>query len=148
MNRHAGGCLCGAVRYEIEGELAPIQMCHCGQCRKAQGVAFATNIPVAAERFRLIAGAQALREYESSPGKRRAFCGQCGSPILSRRPDDPSAIRLRAGSLDGPLDTRPAVHIYTGSKANWWHIDDDLPQLDGVSPPALSSSPDRPTASR
>ena len=57
-----GGCLCGAVRYEIDGGLGPIVCCHCSMCRKAQGTAFATNAPVPAPRFRIVAGAGALRK--------------------------------------------------------------------------------------
>lgn len=60
-----GGCLCGGVRFEIEGELAPIQICHCSQCRKAQGTPFVTNIPVDETRFRLLAGNELLRAFSS-----------------------------------------------------------------------------------
>lgn len=143
MKLTTGGCLCGAIRFEIEGELAPIQVCHCGQCRKAQGVAFVTNIPVTAERFRYTSDTGTLREFESSPGKLRVFCGHCGSPIMSRRPADPAVVRVRAGSLDGTLDTRPSLHIYAGSKANWWRIDDGLPHFDGpYQPPAPRTWPE------
>lgn len=127
---HAGSCLCGLVRYEIEGELEPIQICHCQQCRKAQGVALVTNIPVRTDRFRLLSGAERLTEFESSPGKLRVFCGGCGSPILSRRLSDPGTVRIRAGTLDGPLATRPLVHFHVSSKANWWTISDDLPRFE------------------
>lgn len=125
---HTGSCLCGGVRYQITGELAPIQVCHCGQCRKAQGSAFATNLPVAADAFRLTAGADALKSYESSPGKRRWFCGECGSPVYSRLDSRPDVLRVRAGGLDAPVASRPAFHFYVASKADWWDIADDLPQ--------------------
>ena len=131
---HAGGCLCGAVRYEVTGELAPIQLCHCGQCRKAQGSAFGANIPVAAADFRLLAGQDALREFRASPGKRRVFCSVCGSPIFSQRDAAPETLRLRAGSLDGPLAARPALHIQTDSAADWWTIADALPRHGGEGP--------------
>lgn len=137
MSEHRGGCLCGAVRYEIQGALAAIQVCHCGQCRKAQGTAFATNIPVYAERLRFVAGRDGIREFESSPGKLRAFCTNCGSPIYSRRVDTPETLRIRAGTLDGPVEARPLAHFYVGSKADWWLIGDDLPQFDAAYvPPA------------
>lgn len=123
-----GGCLCGAVRYELRGPLGPIVMCHCGQCRKAQGGAFAVNAPVAREDFRLLAGEAELKGYESSPGKWRSFCGRCGSPIHSRRDDRPEVLRLRLGSLDGTPPGRPAAHIHVASKAGWWRIDDALPR--------------------
>ncbi|MCY1486480.1 Glutathione-dependent formaldehyde-activating enzyme [compost metagenome] len=124
-----GGCLCGGVRYQVEGELAPIQVCHCGQCRKAQGVAFVTNIPVPEAQFRLLQGDQLLKAFESSPGKQRVFCSHCGSPLFSRNAKTPGVLRIRAGSLDGELASRPAAHFYVASKANWWTIDDGLPQF-------------------
>ena len=68
-----GSCLCGAVRYRYGGALGPIAMCHCRACRKAQGTAFATNSPIDADAFRLTAGSASLREFASSPGKRRAW---------------------------------------------------------------------------
>ncbi|MFO0697219.1 MAG: GFA family protein [Polyangiales bacterium] len=123
-----GGCLCGAVRYEVRGELGPIVCCHCSQCRKAQGTAFATNAPIRADDFVLLSGADVLRTYSSSPGKHRCFCGVCGSPIHSRRDDRPEVLRLRIGTLDTPIDARPTAHIYTGSKAEWYEIRDSLPQ--------------------
>lgn len=127
---HTGGCLCGGIRYEIDAELAPIQICHCGQCRKAQGAAFVTNIPVPSNFFRVTAGSELLREFESSPGKLRCFCSRCGSPVLSRRTADPETVRIRAGTLDGVLVTRPVAHFHVASKANWWDISDTLPQFE------------------
>ncbi len=128
----SGGCLCGAVRYEIRGDLAPIQVCHCGDCRKAQGSAFATNIPVAADRFRLTSGETSLRAYESSPGKERVFCTACGSPLFSRVSARPGAVRIRAGTLDADVPARLGFHFFTASKARWWPIGDDLPQYPGA----------------
>jgi hypothetical protein len=122
-----GSCLCGAVRYEIEGGLGPIVCCHCGMCRKAQGTAFATNAPVPASRFRIVAGAGVLRSYRSSPHKERVFCGTCGSPILSRR-DGSDVVRVRVGTIDTPFDDRPTAHVHVASKAPWWEIEDELPR--------------------
>jgi hypothetical protein len=125
---HSGSCLCRAVRFEIAGELAPIQVCHCSDCRKAQGSAFATNIPMAVSDFRLIAGADRLKAYESSPGKERVFCADCGAPILSRLKARPEVVRVRAGTLDEPVATQVGFHFHTESKASWWPITDDRPQ--------------------
>lgn len=127
---HTGQCLCGGVRFRIEGKLEPIQVCHCSQCRRAQGGPFATNIPVAVESFHLLSGAELLNHYESSPGKQRVFCRRCGSPLYSKRETVPGTLRLRAGLIDEPLSARPAFHFYTASKASWWHIDDGLPQFE------------------
>lgn len=125
---HTGSCLCRAVKFEVTGDLAPIQVCHCGDCRKAQGSAFATNIPVATADFRFLSGEDRLKAYESSPGKERVFCADCGSPIFSRLKSKPEVVRLRAGALNEPVETKLAFHFYTASKASWWPISDGLPQ--------------------
>jgi hypothetical protein len=127
-----GSCLCGGVQFHIDGELAPIQVCHCQQCRKAQGTPFVTNMPVLVSEFHLDSGAGLLTAYESSPGKQRLFCSRCGSPVYSQNMKTPGVLRIRAGTLNEPLSVRPAVHFYTGSQCNWWPISDDLPQYPGA----------------
>lgn len=132
--KHTGGCLCGAVRFEIVGALAPIQLCYCSQCRKAQGGAFASNIPVAAEAFSLVRGVDLLAHFQSSPGKERAFCAHCGSPVYSRRTASPGVLRVRAGLIDAPLNTALAHHAYTDDCADWWDIEGDLPRYPQAAP--------------
>lgn len=129
-----GSCLCGAVRYEYTGELGPIVLCHCRHCRKAQGSAFATVSPVDSAAFRLLSGRETLREFELTAGKKRAFCSECGSPIYSRRDDRPEVLRLRVGTLDTPIAQKPAFHIFTGSRAEWFEIRDGLPQYEALEP--------------
>jgi hypothetical protein len=129
-----GGCACGAVRFEVQGELAPIQLCHCSTCRRANGTAFAANIPIAEGDFRVASGQRHLKAFESSPGKWRTFCAECGSPVHSRTTALPGVLRLRAGGLDGPISARPAFHIFAASKADWWEIADDLPRFDERQP--------------
>ena len=125
-----GSCLCGGIQFRIDAELEPIQVCHCSQCRKAQGTPFATNTPVAESAFHLLSGLELLVSYESSAGKARVFCSRCGSPIYSRKDTLPGVLRIRAGLINEPLSARPAAHFHTGSKANWWPIDDGLPQFE------------------
>jgi hypothetical protein len=129
---HQGSCLCGRVRFEIDGELAGIQLCHCSQCRRAQGAAFAANLPVRASDFRIVAGAP--KAYESSPGKQRLFCGDCGSPIISRTAADPGMVRVRAGLIAEPVETKAVFHFHVASKASWLPISDGLPQYPGDRP--------------
>lgn len=133
---HTGSCLCGGVRLRIAGPLAPVQVCHCVSCRKAQGAPFAANIPVDTAALQLQDEQGLVEEYESTPGKLRAFCRRCGSPIYSRRPDTPGVLRLRAGLLDEPVASAPDAHAFVGSGAGWWpRPDDGLPQFDGARPP-------------
>lgn len=125
---HQGSCLCGEVRYRLNAEITELACCHCQQCRKAQGTAFATNAPVDEAEFEFVSGKTVIREFESTPGKFRAFCGNCGSPIYSRRVDLPGILRIRIGGLDTPLAHRPDYHIFAAHKAEWYEICDARPQ--------------------
>jgi hypothetical protein len=123
-----GGCLCGGVRYRIGGKLGPAICCHCNECRRASGSAFAANAPVRLRYFEIATGAELIREYESSPGKFRAFCGRCGSPLYSRTLADPETRRIRLGTLDADPERRPLAHFWVSEKAPWHEIRDALPQ--------------------
>lgn len=125
-----GSCLCGQVRYEVRGGLGPFFFCHCKTCQKAQGGAFVCAATVKAQDFQLLAGGENVAEYESSPGKKRCFCRNCGSPLWSRREGDARTLRLRLGLLDGDPG-RPLGHIFVEDKAPWFAIGDDLPQGNG-----------------
>jgi hypothetical protein len=129
--------LCGAVRFEVRGEVGPIVLCHCSQCRRAQGSAFAANAEVRAAEFFVVAGAASLKDFESAPGKVRSFCAVCGSPIHSRRQGNPGVLRLRVGTIETALASRPIAHIFATSKAEWFDIHDDLPQYEGTEPGRL-----------
>ncbi|RYF37218.1 MAG: GFA family protein [Comamonadaceae bacterium] len=129
-----GSCLCGGISFRISAPLEPIQVCHCGQCRKAQGGPFAAITPVAATAFSLQDAEALLRTFESSPGKQRAFCGRCGSPLYSRRHALPDVLRIRAGLLDEPVAAALAWHAYTDSKCSWWPVADGLPQHPQAAP--------------
>lgn len=124
-----GSCLCGGIRYEYDGEIEEISICHCAQCRKAQGSAFAAVSPLDSARFRIVAGAGLLKEYRSSPGKVRAFCAHCGSPIYSARDDMPGVKRLRIGTVDTPFACDNMFHIFVDSKASWFDITDTHPRF-------------------
>jgi hypothetical protein len=123
-----GGCLCGAVRFEVRGKLGPLVYCHCATCRRANGSAFAANAPVRTRYVEWLAGREAMTEYESSPGKFRAFCRRCGSPVYSRVVADPTTLRIRIGTLDGDPGRRALAHFWVSTKASWFEITDALPQ--------------------
>jgi hypothetical protein len=122
-------CLCRGIRIDVSGKIGPVVYCHCSRCRKASGTAFGANADVRRKYLKLLAGEDLIREYESSPGVFRAFCGRCGSPIYSRRPDAPDVLRLRLGMLDDDPGRRSLAHFWVGSKAAWFDIADDLPQF-------------------
>ncbi len=131
---HRGSCLCGQVTYRLEAEITELACCHCQQCRKAQGTAFATNAPVNEADFTFESGRELIREYESTPGKFRAFCSLCGSPLYSRLASRPGLLRLRIGTLDTPLPHRPDYHIFAADKAEWYTLEDEQPQYPGFKP--------------
>ena len=122
-----GTCLCGEVRYEIDGPLGTMSHCHCSMCRKHHGTPFATTVSASIASFRWIAGERSVVLYRSSPYGMRSFCRTCGSvtPLL----DEEMGLALcPAGSLQGEPDVRPQAHVFVGSKAVWHTITDDLPQ--------------------
>ncbi|NRF65732.1 GFA family protein [Aquincola sp. S2] len=129
---HTGSCLCGGITFRIHSPLEPIQVCHCSQCRRAQGGPFVAIIPVATASFALDDPQHLLTAYEATPGKQRMFCGRCGSPLFSRRDALPDVVRVRAGLISEPVPARPAWHAHVGSKCSWWPIDDGLPQYAGA----------------
>jgi hypothetical protein len=130
-----GGCLCGRVRFQLSGKLGPVTYCHCRQCQRVSGSAFAANAPVRTAYFGLTSGSDLVSEYESSPGKFRAFCRRCGSPVYSRRDAEPDIRRIRLGTLDSDPERRPVAHSWVSSKAPWYFIGDSLPQYpEGVIP--------------
>lgn len=131
---YKGSCLCGKVRFEITSEIKDIIYCHCSQCRKAQGSAFATNGNIDIEGFKFTLGENELTGYESSPGQTKYFCKSCGSPIISKNESSPNKVRVRLGVIESDITERPTAHIFVTSKANWEDINRDLPQYEAYEP--------------
>jgi len=121
-----GSCLCGTIRFEIDKVLA-LTHCHCTNCRKLSGAAFATYAHVKTKYFRFVSGEDAVALYESSPGSFRKRCKVCGcnapgiAPYLE-------TVSIPAGLLDDDPGVRPSMHIFASSCAPWWTIADGLPQ--------------------
>jgi hypothetical protein len=126
---HRGSCLCRDVRYEVYGELGDFGYCHCTSCRKASGSAHGANAPVDRGQFRIVAGADQIREYSSSPGKFRAFCARCGSPLYAYLAASPDVLRIRLGSLDTPFTKRAKAHTFVSDKATWEVIEGTVAQF-------------------
>lgn len=125
---YKGGCFCGAVRFEITSKINQIIYCHCSQCRKLQGSAFAVNGFVNKSDFNLILGEADLTVHQLSDTQTRFFCKHCGSPIKSENTTVPDKVRVRLGTIDSELNEKPAAHIFVDSKASWDKIADSLPQ--------------------
>ncbi len=123
-----GRCLCGGVRYEIDGPLTEVDNCHCSMCRRFHGAAFATYAKVSADNFRWLTGQDLVTIYENSPGIGWAFCRVCGSSLGV--PSHGKLGDIALGALDSDPGVRPTEHIFVGSKAKWFEITDALPQHD------------------
>jgi hypothetical protein len=123
-----GSCLCGQVRFELDGVPQFINHCHCSMCRKAHGAAFGSFLHADGNGFRWLVGESRVTNYPSSPGNVRAFCSVCGSnvPVLE---DEGRHVIIPAGVLDDDPLVRPVVHIHTASRAPWFAITDALPQF-------------------
>lgn len=126
-----GACLCGALRYEVEGLSQGLMHCHCSMCRKHHGAPFATFVGAPAHRLRWLQGEASVLEYPSSAQRVRRFCGACGS-VAPTPMDD--RVLLPAGSVLGELGRAEGLHMFVGSKAGWHVIGDGLPQHDGAPP--------------
>ena len=124
----SGSCLCGRVAYEAEAEIGALIHCHCHTCRKAHGAAFSSIASVPRERFRWVRGEGRLKAYESSPGKRRWFCGDCGSQILAERAGH-AHVMLRLGCLDTPIEVERQWHIWRSDAAGWFDPKTPLPEF-------------------
>lgn len=118
QNLYSGSCLCGGLRYEIQGEIGDIVQCHCRKCRKANGTAFATNAPIKKADFKIVQGEHLLKKFQSSATTQRCFCADCGSPIISIKTETPDLYRLRIGTLDTPLQQKPTQHILLPPRQN------------------------------
>ncbi len=124
-----GGCLCGGIRYEIDGVVDAPEHCHCSMCRKADGAAFSTNAVVESASLTVLDEAGLLKEYESSPSRRKCFCGRCGSQLFIRRTNRQDITVVTLGTLDDDPGSSPSRHVFTRSKAPWYDLDDNLPRF-------------------
>jgi len=131
-----GGCACGALRYEVEGPIEEAHHCHCSVCRRFHGAAFATYARVRTKKLRFESGADHRQEFRSSEHVTRTFCRACGSSLFFAHAAVPQFVWVATGTLDDDTakDIAPDAHVFVGSKASWWSIDDELSQNDGQRP--------------
>ena len=123
----SGGCLCGAVRFQMTGPLRPVVNCHCRQCQRSHGN-FIGYTAVKREdlQFREEGG---LKWYRSAENARRGFCDRCGSSLFWDRLNGPY-VSVAAGCIDPPSGLKTLRHIFVASKGDYYEITDDLECLD------------------
>lgn len=123
----SGGCACGAVRYEIAGELDFSFLCQCRRCQRATGSGHAPEFQVKNENLTITGG---LKSYDvpadSGATVSHRFCPECGSPILSATTRFPESSQIYAASLDDPSVFKPQKVIYSESAQPWDHVDPNL----------------------
>lgn len=122
---YKGSCLCGAVTFEIDGDLSPPSACHCGQCRKQSGHVWASTW-THQDNLNLSAS-DTIKWYKASDMARRGFCGQCGSLMFWQHTDE-DTISISMGAFDDPTGLALSKHIFVADKGNYYDITDDLPQ--------------------
>lgn len=116
----SGHCECQRVRFSIDGEINDYSHCHCSQCRRLHGAAFASFGGVAKDAFSYISGDSDISFYKSSETHTRVFCRHCGSNILIMLSNEPNALYIAMGVIDGNPTLTPSYHIFMGSKAPWY----------------------------
>ncbi len=121
-----GGCLCGAVRFQITVKPIATNYCHCTMCQKWTGGPFAVIASVPFEGFSFTKGKPVV--YESTSGSLRMFCGACGSPVGGRVAEDPKSMGVSLGCLDDPNLIKPEFHAFTSTQVSWCEMDDGLPR--------------------
>jgi hypothetical protein len=120
MANRTGGCLCGAVRYELTGDPLATVVCHCTHCQRQSGGMFSTNL-VVREAAYAQTGESKVYVDKGDSGKAvwRNFCADCGSPILSKLERSPGLLMIKAGTLDDLSSLAPAMEVYTDHAAGW-----------------------------
>lgn len=129
MPNYTGRCLCGAVTADIVTEPKWVDHCHCPSCRRMSGSAFSTfaSFDAAAVKYT----GDLPKKHKSSPGVARYFCSECGSSIAFEGEAWPGEIHLHIGFIKEADQLQPKSHIYTKTKLEWLHIDEDgLPKHD------------------
>ena len=124
--KEPGGCACGAVRYVMAGAPITVHACHCTDCQRITGSAFATNAWIEKDRVELLSGE--LSSHTLPAGRATStthFCPQCGTYVWTEYM--PGFWFVRAGTLDDQTALVPDVHIFTRSKQSWLDLSGDIP---------------------
>lgn len=137
----SGGCLCGAVRYEVDGEPMMTGHCHCLDCQKASGAGHATHalFPEAAVK---VSGR--LSEYsghaDSGALVTRSFCPTCGSWLFARSSNMPGSMTICVGTMDEPDGVPMQMRVYDKRRRAWDTVDPALPAFETM-PPMMDEQP-------
>ena len=121
-----GRCLCGAIRFEVDGDPLSTNFCHCETCRRHGGGPAAAFVTFRKDAVRW-SGAERAR-YRSSPPVVRTFCGRCGSPLAYEHDDSADEVDLYLGAFDDPGRFPPGKHVHYGERVAWFDTIDHAPR--------------------
>lgn len=121
-----GGCLCGAIRYEVSVPIKNVVACHCTNCRRISGAGSSHNAILPSSALKFTAGTP--RRYHDTTANSgnllfRHFCENCGSSLYSQREKMPEMVVLKVGTLDDAAGLRLAMNVWTDSALPWMHLD-------------------------
>jgi hypothetical protein len=132
----SGACGCGGVRFEVTSPLVSSSYCHCTRCQRRSGTGASANARAEPGSFRIVEGEDRLRAWKPEGGSEKWFCGDCGSALFTRNPDDHEQIGVRLGAFDADPEIRPGARQYVAYAAVWEKIPDDgLPRYPEAGPP-------------
>jgi hypothetical protein len=123
----SGKCLCGSIVFQYTGAPNRTLHCHCESCRRATSSPITTWISVPRSAFAFTKGAP--RYFHSSPGVRRGFCENCGSPLTCENERIEGEIHIYAASLLDPNCVSPSCHVFVDEQLPWFEVFDDLPRF-------------------
>jgi hypothetical protein len=131
-----GGCLCGGVRFELTEPPRAAGYCHCTRCQRRTGTASSAQARIDGHTLRLPQGEELLKWWRHPEGGfEKCFCGECGSHLFGRNPDDRSQMSVRLGAFDGDPGIRPSFRAHVASAAPWEPIPaDGLEHFEGATP--------------
>ncbi len=129
----SGGCLCGRVRYRAETEPTFVGLCHCRDCQRFTGSAFALVIAVPKSALAVMGTLKSFGKPGSS-GKtlERLFCPECGASVMDEAHALPDVAMIAGGTLDDPSWVKPSSQIYCASAQPWVQLGGDMQKFDGV----------------
>ena len=128
---HTGGCLCGAVRYEIRARFLQTTLCHCGDCRKASGAPFVAWSFFPSGSLVWTRGTPRTIHHAD---RERSFCGDCGSPLTFFDPSIPSLFEANTNTLDDPARYPPVDQCWVCDELPWSANCLNLPRYEQASP--------------
>lgn len=130
MSTYLGSCLCGAVKFNVEGDFERFFLCHCSYCQKDTGSAHASNLASSTAKLTWISGEEKTKTFNlPSTRHMKGFCVDCGSALPSLQFGGKLLI-VPAGSLDTELNLVPDAHIFYSSKASWDHNFEDIQKFE------------------